>query len=210
MIGQWSQKIQNISIDVKQPRILPPDNSLVIYRVFKDWDITEINNNFQDKYPTFRNATRIISKDGTPTQMIRADFHASESVQQLLKEGHLAIGQSIHQVRSYYAPVKVLICYKCHHHDHATSQCNNVRTCFRCNTVHDLGKICTRPIQCANCHQSHYSGHASCPKAQQIRQELKEQQNINRNILLIHRVVNKFCNFQIFIHKENILLIFLQ
>ena len=116
MIGQWSQKIQNTSIDIKQPRILPPDNSLIIYRVFKDWDITEINNNLQDKYSTFRNATRIISKDGTPTQMIRADFNTSESVQQILTEGHLEIGQSIHQVRSYYAPVKVLICYKCHHH----------------------------------------------------------------------------------------------
>ncbi len=92
MIGQWPQKIQNISIDVKQPRILPPDNSLVIYRVFKDWDITEINNNLKEKYPTFKSATRIISKDGTPTQMIRADFHTSDSVQQLLKEGHLEIG----------------------------------------------------------------------------------------------------------------------
>ncbi|CAF4827488.1 unnamed protein product, partial [Rotaria sp. Silwood2] len=54
-----------------------------------------------------------------------------------------------------------------------------------CNTFHDLGQICTRPIQYANCQQSHYSGHSSCPQVQQIRQKLKEQKTLNRNKLLI-------------------------
>ncbi|CAF2864043.1 unnamed protein product [Rotaria sp. Silwood2] len=185
MTGQWPSKIANLLITVKQPRVLPSENSLIIHRVFKDWNITEINNKLKEHYSNFRNAVRIIAKNGTPTQLVRADFNTSKSVQQLLNEGHILIGQSLHQVRAYFAPVRILMCYKCHHHDHSTSQCTNVRTCFRCNTFHDLGQICTRPIQCANCQQSHYSGHSSCPQVQQIRQKLKEQQTINRNKLLI-------------------------
>ncbi|CAF2402396.1 unnamed protein product [Rotaria sp. Silwood2] len=155
MIGQWPQTIDNIRINVKQPRILPSEHSLIIHCVFKKWDITEINNKLKEKYPYFRKATRIIDQNGTPTQMIRADFNTSNSVQQLLKEEYISIGQSIHQIR--------------------------------CNTVHDLEKPCTRPIQCENCLQVHYSGHSSCPQIQQIRQQLKQQQNINRNKIRIYQ-----------------------
>ena len=187
MIGQWPNKIANISINIKQPRLLPPEHSIIIYRVFKDWDINEINIKLKEQYSSFRKATRIIAKTGTPTQMIRADFNTSDTVQQLLKEGYLSIGNSIHQIRLYFAPARVPMCYKCHRHDHPTVQCTNNRTCFRCNTVHDFEKNCTRPIQCANCLQNHYSGHASCPQVQQIRKNLKEQQNLNRNKLLIQQ-----------------------
>ncbi len=52
MTGQWPNKIANISINVKQPRILPSEHSLLIYCVFKDWDIlkkliTNEKNNIQ-------------------------------------------------------------------------------------------------------------------------------------------------------------------
>ncbi|CAF2971823.1 unnamed protein product [Rotaria sp. Silwood2] len=105
IIEQSPQTIGNIRINVKQTPILPSEHSLIIHRVFKEWDITDIQNNLKEKYPYFRKATRIMGKNGILTQMIRTDFSTSKSVQQLLNEECVSIGQSIHQVRSYFASV---------------------------------------------------------------------------------------------------------
>ncbi|CAF3395271.1 unnamed protein product [Rotaria socialis] len=189
---RWPERISNTNYIIKYPKILPSIYSLIIHDFQSTWNEDETTKELQEKYVTLRKLTRLVTREGRPMNVVRADFMSTQTVKQLLNQGEIDINCMKLRIRPYFSPIKINKCRKCFKHDHFTSQCTSPQLCFRCGQHHPLTEGCTNEIKCVNCQQHHYSGHSSCPIVQQRRKQLSEQVKVQRAQLLIKQHQDNF------------------
>jgi hypothetical protein len=183
--NRWPIRIDGNDYTIKYPRILPETYSLVIKDFQLTWKEKETAIDLHEKYSSLIKFTRLITRDGRPMNIVRADFNSSQQVNKLLNQGEIDINAMKLYVRPYFAPIKINKCRKCFKHDHFTNQCASPQLCFRCGQQHSYENGCTNDVKCANCEQQHYSGHPACPVVQQRRKQIAEQQKVHHAQLLV-------------------------
>jgi hypothetical protein len=185
--SQWPNKLGKREFKIKIPTRLPDSFSLVIQDFRQTWDEIEAFDDWKTKHLTLQKLTRLVARNGRSLRAVKADFSSSKYVKHLLSLGEIELNHMKLQVGTYYSPVKINKCKKCHKHGHFTSQCNSEQLCMRCGQHHPFENGCQNEMKCVNCQQNHYSGHASCPVVQQKRKLIAEQQKIQRAQMLIRR-----------------------
>ena len=185
--NKWPTKIFDIEFTTKQPKILPEMYSIVIRDFQYTWKDEETAIDLREKYPTLIKIARLMTRDGRPMNIARADFNSAQIVKQLLNRGEIEINCMKLYIRQYYAPIKINKCRKCFKHDHFTNQCTSPQLCFKCGQQHSLKEGCPNELKCVNCGQQHFPGHPACPVVQQIRKQLTEQHKVNRVQLLVNQ-----------------------
>jgi len=183
--NRWPIKIDGNDYTIKFPKILPETYSLVIKDFQLTWKEEETAIELHDIYSSLIKLTRLVTRDGRPMNIVRADFNSSQVVKQLLNQGKIDINSMKLYVRPYFAPIKINKCRKCFKHDHFTNQCISPQLCFRCGQQHSLESGCKNDIKCVNCEQQHYSGHPACPVVQQRRKQIAEQQKVHHAQMLV-------------------------
>jgi hypothetical protein len=183
--NRWPKTLNEVNIEVKVPRQLPPEYSIVIQQFHRNWNENEWLEEMQQRYVSLYKITRMRVKDGSPLNAVRADFRSIEEVKMLIRSGKINIGSMVHPVKSYHLPIRINKCLKCLRHDHTTKSCTKARLCPKCATEHSLENGCENRERCINCEGNHISGHSACPIVQEKRQALVEQSKKQRAELLI-------------------------
>ncbi|CAF1555653.1 unnamed protein product, partial [Adineta ricciae] len=173
--NRWPKSLKEIEIEVKVPRQLPPEYSLIIQQFHRNWNEDEWLIELQLRYVSLFKITRMRVKDGSALNAVRADFKSVEEVKTLIKSGKINVGSMTHPVKPYHLPIRINKCLKCLRHDHTTKSCTRTRLCPRCAEEHSLEHGCNNPEKCINCEGDHVSGHSACPIVQEKRHALMEQ-----------------------------------
>jgi hypothetical protein len=166
--NRWPKELKEIEIEVKAPRQLPPDYSLIIQQFHRNWNEDEWLYELQQRYVSLFKITCMRVKDGSPLYAVRADFKSIDEVKTLIRSGRINVGSMIH-------PIRINKCLKCLRHDHTTSSCIRPRLCSRCAEEHSLEHGCQNKEKCINCEGDHTSGHSACPIVQEKRRALVDQ-----------------------------------
>ena len=183
--SHWPPLLKGLKIKIQLPRTLPSEYSIVIRQFHKNWIESEVEQEMRTNYPSLVKLTLMFVKEGTPLNLVWADFHSISLVKQLLLKQVIYIGQLEHPIKPYHAPVRVEKCRKCHSHEHATATYQGPQICMRCSQQHSFKDGCSNEIKCANCGQSHYAGHSACPHVQKKRREIADKNALNRAQLLV-------------------------
>lgn len=181
---RWPHALKGVEINVKEPRQLPQEYSIVIQQFHRSWNEDEWLLEMQERYPSLHKITRMIVKDGVTLNAVRADFRSLEEVQKIAKLGKIYVGSMVHPTKSYHLPIRINKCLKCLRHDHSTRTCSQPRLCPRCALEHSMENGCPNNVRCANCGGEHISGYAACPIVQEKRRALLEQTKRNRAELI--------------------------
>ncbi|CAF1076465.1 unnamed protein product, partial [Rotaria magnacalcarata] len=136
--SRWPRLLKDVDIEVKLPRQLPPEYSLIIQQFHRNWNEDEWLVELQQRYVSLYKITRMRVKDGSTLNAVRADFKIIEEVRTLIKSGKINVGSMIHPVKPYHLPIRINKCLKCLRHDHMTKSCSQPRLCPRCAEEHSL------------------------------------------------------------------------
>ncbi|KAJ9581424.1 hypothetical protein L9F63_023392 [Diploptera punctata] len=110
--------------------------------------------------------SRITTKDGIVTHMVRLNFPNREETERVINEGILMLGRKF-RVEPPLERYRHLPCRNCCQYGHIQEDCKNEKKCHRCG---EHPRNCTHPkftndlIHCATCNQKgHYTGQVKCP-----------------------------------------------
>ncbi|KAJ9588835.1 hypothetical protein L9F63_017873 [Diploptera punctata] len=110
--------------------------------------------------------SRITTKDGIVTHMVRLNFPNREETEKVINQGILMLGRKF-RVEPPLERYRHVPCRNCCLYGHTQEDCQNPRKCHRCG---EHPKNCTHPkytndlIYCATCNQKgHYTGQVKCP-----------------------------------------------
>ncbi|CAF3795997.1 unnamed protein product [Rotaria sp. Silwood1] len=117
---RWPLKLKEVETEVKVPRQLPSEYSLVIQQFHRNWNEEERLSELQQRYVSLYNSTRLRVRDGSSLNAVRADFRSIEEIKTLIRSGKINIGSMIHPVKPYHLPICINKCLKCLRHDHTT------------------------------------------------------------------------------------------
>ena len=82
--NRWPRCLKDVKIEVKIPRQLPPEYSLVIQQFHRNWDEEEWFEELQQKYSSLYNITRLKGKSGLILNAVRADFRSIDEAKTLI------------------------------------------------------------------------------------------------------------------------------
>ena len=85
--SRWPRTLNEIEIEVKVPRQLPSEYSLVIQQFHRNWNEDEWLIELQQRYISLYKLTRMRVRDGSLLNAVRADFRSIEQVKTLLRFG---------------------------------------------------------------------------------------------------------------------------
>ena len=182
---RWPITLNEIDIEVRTPRQLPSEYSLVIQQFHPNWIEDEWQDGIKKRYNTLSKITRLRVKDGSPLNAVRVEFRSIKEVKSIIKMGKIYVGSMVYPVKPYHRPVRINKCLKCLRHDHATKDCTHPRLCPRCATEHHLEHRCQREVKCVNCGGSHMSGSSACPVVQEKRRALLEHAKNQRAEVMV-------------------------
>ena len=157
----------------------------MVRQFLKNWVESEVEEELRAEYPTLVKLTRMFVKEGTPLNLVRADFKSISQVKQLLHKQVIHIGKLEHPVKPYHPPARIGKCKKCHSHDHSSTDYQSPQLCMRCSQQHPFKNGCPNEIKCANCGQGHYVGHSSCRQVQKKRRKIADKNAQSREQLLV-------------------------
>ncbi|CAF2927596.1 unnamed protein product [Rotaria sp. Silwood2] len=118
--NKWSRALKEVNIDVKVPRQLPPEYSLVIQQFHRNWNEDEWLTELEQLYVSLYKITGMQVKVGSPLNAVRTDFESIEEVKTLIRSGKINVGSMIYPVQSYHLPIRI---NKCFRHDRTTKNC---------------------------------------------------------------------------------------
>lgn len=81
---RWPALLKGAQFKIQFPRILPSEYSIVIRQFHKNWVESEVEEELRAEHPTLVKLTRMFVKEGTPLNLVRADFKSISQVKQLL------------------------------------------------------------------------------------------------------------------------------
>ncbi|CAF4362567.1 unnamed protein product [Rotaria sp. Silwood2] len=118
--NKWSRALKEVNIDVKVPRQLPPEYSLVIQQFHRNWNEDEWLTELEQLYVSLYKITGMPVKVGSSLNAVRTDFESIEEVKTLIRSGKINVGSMIYPVQSYHLPIRI---NKCFRHDRTTKNC---------------------------------------------------------------------------------------
>ncbi|CAF1927044.1 unnamed protein product [Rotaria magnacalcarata] len=184
-LSRWPQTLNEVEIQVKVPRQLPSEYSLVIQQFHRNWNEDEWLPELQQRYVSLYKITRLRVKDGSSLNAVRADFKSIEEVKTLIRSGKINVGSMIHPIKPYHLPIRINKCLKCLRYDHTTKSCSRPRLCPKCAEEHTLEHGCPNQERSVNCGGDHISGHSACAVVQEKRRALVDLSKRQRAELLV-------------------------
>ena len=186
--SSWPISIGEMNYTKQIPTHLPPQFSLVLRNIPRDYDTEQMLTDIQQTHHAVIGAHRILNAEKTPTSFIRLDIRCPKALADLLAKKFIYVNQERFTITEYIAPAKVLLCNKCFQIGHFHSTCKNTMAiCKRCGkeTTDENKHIesCNSTPCCIRCKGSHESNGHRCPVIRSYRSVLTKS--------LINRPPNK-------------------
>lgn len=95
-----------IEFSINEQRQLPPEYSIVIQQVHRNWEEGEWLRVMPTKYASLSKITRLRVKERSPLNAVRADFRSVDEVHSILSSGKIYGGSMILRLKQYRLPVR--------------------------------------------------------------------------------------------------------